>query len=627
MTSADSKPGPAQRCDLAILTVIEIEHRQVLKAFGLTEQKRRIVNHRSYWETTLYSKNTQRQLRLVIGNVSRAGLVPAALRTLRFLDDYEPTMLVLVGIAAGCRENVRIGGIVWPRNVLNISQIEEHTQGKKFRPDHHKPCGEVSDMMQTWAADEAELAALTVRILGEPFVVDPNWKDTFGDEVIVPPKVQECVIACADTLVRNAKVFSRLKKLDPQVKAFEMESAGMVLAIEDSGRRTAWLQIRGISDFGDHKKHDSWQPYAAAAAAAYVRLFAESGFNPELITGMQPQLDEALVVSPTASALPSSASLAMSAHASERALPAHPVAHEFDELRQRWRVHRDVDVIQKLRGLCETMGSQQTPPAVQARILRFTARLTLDVEKNENAAVLLAKKADALGEPSRVMQALFAAKESPLSGANVLEAPTTLEEWNQRMLFLLQANQIDKVLEQWNAPPEGVGPDVESYRLRTLALISKKRLSEARTVFGTIPTKHKDLFAVRFVGPILDYFEAISTAAPDGAFQIAPVAISPDFIKRDKSSLKALDHAETGFKTLLDGTPTRGDVYFELQHWRLVALVSQPLRRIEAEELCTQLLIENPGDPQVMAIAAVHSLPVEQDSNIAALAAKLNVQI
>ncbi|MGO8929904.1 MAG: hypothetical protein ACLQU3_23805 [Limisphaerales bacterium] len=627
MTSADSKPGPAQRCDLAILTVIEIELRQVLKAFGLSNHKPKILHHRQYWETTIYSKNTQQHLQIVIGNVSRAGLVPAALRTSRFLRDYEPTMLILVGIAAGCRENTRIGAILWPRNILNVSQTEEHEKGKKYRTNHHYPSPEVVEMMQTRLVDEAELAALTALIVGTDAAAGDVSEDAYGLEVLPAPKVQDAVVACADTLVRNAKLFPKLKKLDPQVKAFEMESVGMVLAIEDTGRHTPWLQIRAVSDFGDPKKNNSWQPYAAAAAAAFIRLFAEGVFNPELIDGVQPQQDNPLPVTPKAPAALSSASAAMSAQASERPLPAHPVAQEFEELRQRWRLRRDTTVTEKLRELCDNLESRQAPPTVQVRVLRFTAKLTLEVDKNQDAATLLAQRADALGEPSRVLQSLFASKENPLKGAKLLETPTTLEEWNQRILFLIQAKELDKALEEWNVPPEGVGPDVESYRLRALMLVSKKRLAEAHAAFGKIETKHKEVFAVRFVGAILDYFEAISTAAPDGAFQVVPVPVSPDFIKRDKSSLEALDRAEIGFRALVDCTPVRSDVYFELQHWRLSTLVSQPLRRVEAEALCTQLLVENPGDPQVMAIAAVHSLPVDQDSNIAALSAILNVQI
>ncbi|KAJ6164778.1 hypothetical protein N7470_003450 [Penicillium chermesinum] len=46
--------------------------------------------------------------------------------------------------------------------------------------------------------------------------------------------------------------------------AMEMEAAGIMNALPVA-------VIRGVSDFGDSKKNDLWQPYAAATAAAYAK--------------------------------------------------------------------------------------------------------------------------------------------------------------------------------------------------------------------------------------------------------------------------------------------------------------------------------------------------------------------
>jgi nucleoside phosphorylase len=57
-------------------------------------------------------------------------------------------------------------------------------------------------------------------------------------------------------------------------KAIEMETAGLADAawIQEIG----YLGIRGICDYCDDNKNDLWQPYAAMAAAAYVRALLES---------------------------------------------------------------------------------------------------------------------------------------------------------------------------------------------------------------------------------------------------------------------------------------------------------------------------------------------------------------
>ena len=620
--------NPALKCDLAILTVIEIEHRQVLKAFGITNYKPKVVNRRSYWETSLFSQNTQQPLQIVIGSVSRAGLVHAALRTVRFLTDYNPTMLVLVGIAAGCREKLRIGDVVWPRNILNTSISEEHEGGdNQVRPDHHKPSGEVTEMMQTWEVNGNHLGELITTILGKVIEIDPAWKDSRGDEVLPKPVVNETVIACGNVLVRNSQAFPKLRKLDPQVRAFEMESAGMVSAIEDSGRGTAWLQIRGISDFGDRKKDDLWQPYAAATAAAFVRLFAEFGFNPELITGIASPTAETAFVSPSTTSGASQQGSVVMSQPSEKAPTDHPVALEFNRLRDRWRKTRDSDVITKLLTLCNSPEFAAAPPSARIAALRFVGRLILEVFHDREGAQILIGKAEQLGGPSRLMQSLLVDGKDPLAAARILEPPQSLEEWNQYLIFLLQGKQIDKLLETLDKPPIGIMPDVESLRIRILALIVKKRIADAVKAFATIHPEKRELFAIRLTGAILDYYSAISPAAPEGAFQLTPAAVVQEFIQRDDESIKALSRAEGELKSLIMNLQKKDDMYFELKHWQLAALVNQPLRRSEAENLCLELLEENPGDPFVMALAYIHKLPTDQDSNIAALAAKLDLKI
>jgi hypothetical protein len=51
-------PEPPQPCDLAILTVIEIELRHVLRAFDIHLQRAVVIDRRQYWETKLLSKQT-----------------------------------------------------------------------------------------------------------------------------------------------------------------------------------------------------------------------------------------------------------------------------------------------------------------------------------------------------------------------------------------------------------------------------------------------------------------------------------------------------------------------------------------------------------------------------------------
>jgi hypothetical protein len=75
-------------------------------------------------------------------------------------------------------------------------------------------------------------------------------------------------IASGDQLMRDERRRDELAQRH-QVLAFEMEATGVAVAAALRGRPT--LIVRGISDYGDRTKNGLWQPYAALAAAAYLR--------------------------------------------------------------------------------------------------------------------------------------------------------------------------------------------------------------------------------------------------------------------------------------------------------------------------------------------------------------------
>jgi nucleoside phosphorylase len=77
------------------------------------------------------------------------------------------------------------------------------------------------------------------------------------------PVVHYGVIASADHLMKDATIRDALAAKE-DVLCFEMEAAGLL-------ENYPCLVIRGICDYSDTHKNDSWQGYAAATAAAYAK--------------------------------------------------------------------------------------------------------------------------------------------------------------------------------------------------------------------------------------------------------------------------------------------------------------------------------------------------------------------
>lgn len=82
------------------------------------------------------------------------------------------------------------------------------------------------------------------------------------------PRVHYGRIGAANFLLKNPQLRDQLRR-DCGPKAIEMEGSGIADATWISGQQ--YLVIRGVCDYCDPKKNDTWQGYAAVAAAAYAR--------------------------------------------------------------------------------------------------------------------------------------------------------------------------------------------------------------------------------------------------------------------------------------------------------------------------------------------------------------------
>lgn len=85
------------------------------------------------------------------------------------------------------------------------------------------------------------------------------------------PKVFHGKIASANILLKDKTVRRNLHKAG--ARAAEMEASGVADAAWNHA--VGYFVVRGICDYGDIYKCDTWQAYAALAAAAYTRALIE----------------------------------------------------------------------------------------------------------------------------------------------------------------------------------------------------------------------------------------------------------------------------------------------------------------------------------------------------------------
>ena len=217
-----------------------------------------------------------------------------------------------------------------------------------------------------------------------------------------------------------------------------------------------------------------------------------------------------------------------------------PIITAFEELRAEWRRTPVIGVAQKLQKLRSQPSWQETPVEIKARVMRFSAEVALSIRKDIGTARELMQEAESFAGENRVLTAKITQKEhGAKAAADLLQSPTNIEEWNTRMAMLLEAEAVDALLEEWTHPPERVGPDAESRRLYALALMTKRRLPEAAEALMQAKKRRPDSFALRLASAILDYFTALSPAAPESVFILCshPRAVGIGEIGRGKSRL------------------------------------------------------------------------------------------
>lgn len=239
--------GPP-RATVAILAALAVEEAAIIKALGncAAYQERGQLFH-------VGDAGGQRVLvfRIGMGNAS------AAVTTARLIDAWNLTRLMLVGIAGGAQgaaADMRPGDILVPDQVVGY-ELAKVTPGdtarryEVYRPDPELLAYALSLRPADWA-DE-----ITV-----PRPDDPSER--------IRPVIHSGPVLTGDKVMADEKALADLRVAWPKAIGIEMESLGVAMAAYQS--RAGFLMVKAVSDFASHVKDDSWQRYAAEAAARFA---------------------------------------------------------------------------------------------------------------------------------------------------------------------------------------------------------------------------------------------------------------------------------------------------------------------------------------------------------------------
>lgn len=268
--------------DVGIVTIVPIEVEALFDAFSINRDGYELAGSPlQYWRTSYQSSSSGRALSVVVSIVGgEAGNVEAAIATTEFLRDWYPRLMCLVGIAAGLEGKTRVGDVVMPNKVHDRS-IKVYENGRfAVRGRTYSRNDTLDRMLKVSPLIHEQFLARLSRTAQEDMKLARTTAKAKG---LVPggfdgkPRIIDGSIASDNVLIRDSTYFQDvLTTTDEKCRGGEMEAAGFVLACQKERMDFPWLVVRGIADFGDNRKDDSFQLLAAKSACAALRLFIES---------------------------------------------------------------------------------------------------------------------------------------------------------------------------------------------------------------------------------------------------------------------------------------------------------------------------------------------------------------
>ncbi len=271
--------------DVGIVTVLtDCELPAILNAFHIlpTTKPNNIERGVRYWEVSLMNFNLERSLKIVITAIGEPGNSGASAVTSEIIKVYAPSLVCLVGIAAGVKEKLSLGDIVISKYILGYETEKLLPGDNEGKPNHKEvPFSVRQDVKHFISLINHE--ELEEKISKQIKSLDSN-KLPPADLIPISRKIKEEIVIASGEKIFGDGSLSHLAKMyhDTRVLAGEMEGIGFAVSADRAN--CSWIVIRGISDYGDPmskdgRYKDKFHNIASIASAEVLKSFLEKGYS------------------------------------------------------------------------------------------------------------------------------------------------------------------------------------------------------------------------------------------------------------------------------------------------------------------------------------------------------------
>jgi adenosylhomocysteine nucleosidase len=257
VTIGGPDPAPSSRAEVGVLTVLDQEIKAVVSVLRrMHDYRERRLRHGPLAYEAWLPDRWGRPARVAAVQTREPGNDQAVLAYRGLVEEFRPSVVLLVGIAGGVSPRVRIGDVVVADQVIAYDSRRETPQGPRRRGQAQSISAELGYRLNEFfaALPSPELRRAT---------------GSFG--------LHRGPIGAGNAVVTdaNSEIRRWLADFHEKVLAVETESAGVARSFHETAARDnvrGWLAIRGISDTADASKGDAFHDVASAHAAEAMAM-------------------------------------------------------------------------------------------------------------------------------------------------------------------------------------------------------------------------------------------------------------------------------------------------------------------------------------------------------------------
>ncbi|WNK32591.1 phosphorylase family protein [Pantoea agglomerans] len=263
--------------DVLILTALSVELAAAKKVLAITDDVPPAVttNGIHFWTKEIASPT--RPVKCMVASFGGPGNVNASSITTQLLTEFSPKKVVMMGIAGGLRGKLVMGEVIIADRVVYYESAAALAGGNiASRPEMLRPNMHTQQNLNTYLA--AAMLSGRLNDLAQFHGLEIPASSPVGD-VSKGLTVSLATIASGELLMKDPDLMERLRTLHDKAHVVEMEAYGVFEACDKHSIPA--LIVRGISDYGDGTKDDTFHAIASLAAAIITIDFISHGWGYE----------------------------------------------------------------------------------------------------------------------------------------------------------------------------------------------------------------------------------------------------------------------------------------------------------------------------------------------------------